>query len=385
MRTQDELDRILAMERYHGGEKPKAIYTSLGHSRYWFYKWLKRYDINESQWFTDKSKRPLTSPYRTPEEVENIVCLTRRHLYNQRTFCGAQAIGWQLEEDGVLPLPSESTIKRILRKNDLTDKRTGRYKPKGKKYPKLPDKKPNDVQQFDFVGPCYLEGAFRFYSLNVIDAISRRCAVEAMTHKADVYLSVWDVWKRLGIPRFAQFDNAMEFYGSPKHPRGMGQVIRLCLANNVQAVFIPMREPWRNGTVEKFNDHWSGMFYSRVQMKNETELKGESLEFETRHNHTWRYSPLGGKTPLAFLEESQTTLRFPAGQISRKLNKPKKGKYHVMRFIRSNLCLDIFGEKFPMPAELKYEYVRATIDVRTETLNLHSDNVKVAEIPYKLR
>ena len=385
MCTQDEHDRILAMERYHGGEKPKTIYTSLGHSRYWFYKWLKRYDSNDSQWFADKSKRPLTSPYRTPEEVEKIVCLTRRHLYNQGTFCGAQAIRWQMEDDGIQPLPSESTVKRLLQKHDLTNKRTGRYKPKGKKYPKLPAKKPNDVQQFDFVGPCYLEGAFRFYSLNVIDVVSCRCAVEAMTSKTDVYLSVRNVWKRLGIPRFAQFDNAMEFYGSPKHPRGMGQVIRLCLANNAQAVFVPVREPWRNGNVEKFNDHWSALFYSRVQMKNETELKGESLEFETRHNHTWRYSPLGGKTPLAFLEESQTRLRFPTGQISRKLNKPKKGKYHVMRFIRSDLCLDIFGEKFPMPAELKYEYVRATIDVRTETLNLHSDNVKVAEIPYKLR
>jgi transposase InsO family protein len=317
--------------------------------------------------------------------VEKIVCLTREHLYNQGTFCGAQAILWQMEEDGILPLPCESTIKRLLRKHDLTKKRTGRYEPKGKKYPKLPEKKPNDVQQFDFVGPCYLEDAFRFYSLNAIDTISRRCAIEAMTSKTDVYQSVWDVWKRLGIPRFAQFDNAMEFYGSPQYPRGMGQVIRLCLAHNVQAVFIPVREPWRNGKVEKFNDHWNGMFYSRVQMENEEELKDESLEFETRHNHTWRYSPLGGKTPLAFLEESGTKLRFPSGPKPGKLNKPTKGKYHVMRFIRSTLCLDIFGEKFPMPAELKYEYVKATIDVRTETLNLYSDNIKVAELPYKLR
>jgi putative transposase len=128
--TQDEQDRIWALERYHGGEKPKTIYTSLGHSRYWFNKWLKRYDSDDPKWFADKSKRPLTSPYRTPEEVEKIVCLTRQHLYNQGTFCGAQAILWQMEEEGVLPLPSESTIKRLLRKHDLTNKRMGRYEPK---------------------------------------------------------------------------------------------------------------------------------------------------------------------------------------------------------------------------------------------------------------
>jgi len=384
MCTQDEHDRILAMERYHGGERPKAIYTSLGHSRYWFYKWLKRCDIKDPQWFKDKSKRPLTSPYRTPREVEKIVCLTRLNLYNQGTFCGAQAILWQMAEDGVQPLPSEATIKRILRQNDLTHKRTGRYEPKGKKYPKLPDQRPNDSHQFDFVGPCYLTKPLRFYSLNVIDAASRRCAIEAMTSRADVYLSVWNAWKRLGIPRFAQFDNAMEFYGSPQYPRGMGQVIRLCLSYGVEAVFIPIREPWRNGKVEKFNDHWAEKFFSRVQMEDEKTLKGESLEFEARHNHTWRYSPLGGKTPLTFLKESQAKLRFPTGPKPSRLGKPKKGKYHVMRFIRSDLCLDIFGEKFPMPAELKYEYVRATIDVRRETLHLYSDGVKAAEMPYKL-
>ena len=300
MCTMDEQERIWAIERYHHGETPKAICTSLGHSRYWFYKWLRRYDSHNSQWFVDKSKRPLRSPYRTPREVEKIICMTRRHLYNQGTFCGAQAIRWQMEEQGILPLPSESTIKRILRKNDLTHKRTGRYEPKGKKYPKLPAQKPNDVQQFDFVGPCYLQGAFRFYSLNVVDVASHRCAVKAMTSRAEVYLSVWEAWKRLGIPRFAQFDNALEFLGSHRHPRGMGQVIRLCLANGVQAVFIPIAEPWRNGVVEKFNDHWNSMFYSRVEMSTEEELHGESLEFETRHNHTWRYSPLGGKTPLPF-------------------------------------------------------------------------------------
>lgn len=385
MCASDEQDRILAVERYHSGEKPKAIYTSLGHGKYWFYKWLKRYDKKDAQWYEDKNRRPLTSPYRTPRDIETIICLTRRSLYNQATFCGAQAILWQMKEDGILPLPSESTIKRILRKHELTHKRTGRYKPKGKNYPKPPSKKPNDVQQFDFVGPCYLEGAFRFYSLNTIDTVSRRCAVEAMVSKKDVFLSVWDVWKRLGIPRYAQFDNAMEFYGSPQYPRGMGQVIRLCLAYGVQALFIPVREPWRNGIVEKFNDHWNELFYSRVQMETEKELKGESLEFETRHNLTWRYSPLGGKTPVASLKESGTKLRFPSGHRPRKMNKPKKGKYHVMRFIRSDLRLDIFGEKFPVPAELKYEYVRATIDVKTERLQLYRDNVKAAEFPYTLR
>lgn len=381
----DENDRILAIERYHCGEKPKTIYTSLGHSKYWFFKWLKRYDANNPEWFRDQSRRPQTSPYRTPDEIEKIVCMTRRHLYNRNTFCGAQAILWQMEEDNIAPLPSESTIKRILKKHELTNKRTGRYEPKGKQYPRLAAKNPNDVHQFDFVGPCYLEGALQFYSLHGLDVASKRCAIEARPNRQEVYLSVWNAWKRLGIPRFAQFDNALEFHGSRKHPRGMGQVIRLCLQHGVQAVFIPLAEPWRNGHVEKFNDHWNKMFYSRIEMHNEDELAGESLEFEIRHNQAWRYSALAGKTPLGFLEERGTKLKFPSGPRPDKLKKPTKGKYHVMRFIRSDLTLDIFGEKFKMPKELQYEYVQATINVASEKLRVCHNQVPVAEFSYKMR
>ncbi|MCD6298325.1 MAG: transposase [Deltaproteobacteria bacterium] len=385
MCEKDESDRILAIERYYSGEKPKAIYTSLGHSKNWFFKWLKRYDADNPQWFRDDSRRPLTSPYRTPDEIEKIICMTRRHLYGQNTFCGPQAILWQMEEDGIAPLPSESTIKRILKKHELINKRTGRYEPKGKKYPSLSAINPNDVQQFDFVGPCYLEGAFRFYSLHGLDVASRRCAIAAMPTRKDVYLSVWDAWRRLGIPRFAQFDNALEFCGSRKHPRGMGQVIRLCLRYGVQAVFIPICEPWRNGHVEKFNDHWNKMFYSRVRMQTKKELEGESLEFETRHNLSWRYSPLDGKTPLGFLKEHGTKLKFPSGIRPEKLSKPAKGKYHVMRFVRSDLNLDIFGEKFQLPQELQYEYVQATINVASERLQVYHNKIQVAEFSYKMR
>jgi transposase InsO family protein len=42
---------------------------------------------------------------------------------------------------------------------------------------------------------------------------------------------------------------------SPGYPGGMGALIRLCLINGIELWFIPRGEPWRNGVVEKFNDH----------------------------------------------------------------------------------------------------------------------------------
>ncbi|RJP56384.1 MAG: hypothetical protein C4549_06645 [Deltaproteobacteria bacterium] len=53
--------------------------------------------------------------------------MVRLNLYNRDLFCGAQAIRREMEEFGVMSLPSLRTINRILSRNELTHRRTGRY------------------------------------------------------------------------------------------------------------------------------------------------------------------------------------------------------------------------------------------------------------------
>jgi len=60
-------------------------------------------------------------------QIEQIVVMERLHLYNRGIPCGAQAIRKLLEQEEVRPLPSISTIKRILSRNCLTYGRTGYY------------------------------------------------------------------------------------------------------------------------------------------------------------------------------------------------------------------------------------------------------------------
>jgi hypothetical protein len=63
----------------------------------------------------------------TRTEIEQLVVMLRLHLYNRALPCGAIAIRHQFDELNLQPLPSESTIKRILSKNGLTHARTGFY------------------------------------------------------------------------------------------------------------------------------------------------------------------------------------------------------------------------------------------------------------------
>ena len=64
---------------------------------------------------------------RSPEEIEEIVEIFRLELYNRGQPCGAKAIRQRLDEEVVVPLPSASTIGRILSRRCLTHGRTGYY------------------------------------------------------------------------------------------------------------------------------------------------------------------------------------------------------------------------------------------------------------------
>jgi transposase InsO family protein len=389
MENEIKQHRILAVQRFKTGESPESICASLGKSKFWLYKWVKRYNEDDTSWCEDRSRRPLVTPNHTTSEIEEIVKMVRLNLYNQDLFCGAQAVLWEMEDIGAKPLPSIRTINRILAKNELTHRRTGKYEAKGTLYPALPSMLPNQTHPADLVGPCYLKGPIRFYSLNIVDTATVRCGLHPSLAKSGQMIldGFWSAWKRMGIPERVQVDNAMSFFGSPTHPRGMGPLIRLCLHNGVEPWFIPMAEPWRNGMIENFNDRYQQMFLGKVLMASLEDLQSGSLAFEQRHNSRYRYSKLKGDTPLKALAASNAKLRFPTAEESPKhrMKKPEIGKYHVVRLIRSNLKLNVFGERFSAPPETMLEYVVATIDVKEQKLKLFLGKKQVEEFDYKLR
>jgi len=389
MRDKIEQVRMWAVQRFFSGEKPEAICASLGQSKSWLYKWVARHTEDNDAWNEDLCRRPIHNPSHTSTEIEEIVKMVRLNLYNNNMFCGAQAIYWEMQDLGVNPVPSLRTINRILNRNELTHRRTGKYESKGKAYPKLPALLPNQSHQADHVGPCYLKGPVRFYSLNVVDVATGRCGLYPSLSKSgqSVIDGLWSIWIRIGIPDNLQIDNNMSFYGSQQYPRGMGPLIRLCLMNDVEPWFIPVAEPWRNGVIEKFNDHYHQKFLNKTVLTTDDELAAGSFAFEQRHNCSYRYSKLGGKTPLKALKASTKKLRFPQQEESPKhpQKKPETGRYHVVRFIKSDKKLNVFGEIFLVPSELEYEYVVATIDVKEQKLKLYLDKTQMAEFAYKLR
>ena len=122
-------------------------------------------------------------------------------------------------------------------------------------------------------------------------------------------------------------------------------------------------------------------------MESVEDLRRESLLFEQKHNSRYRYSKLKGKTPQAALEQSRQTIRFPDQPQAphHPLPKPVKGRYHLVRFIRSDRWLDVFGERFLLPPEAVYEYVIASVDVGVQKLRVHIEETTLTELDYRMR
>jgi len=117
----------------------------------------------------------------------------------------------------------------------------------------------NHIHQADLLGPRYLKGNGRFYSLNIMDLYSHRIFLHPQRRKDDqsVALGLISCWKTMGIPDFLQVDIELCFRGSNRYPRSFGIVIKLCLVLGIEIVFIPIGEPWRNGAIESFNDTYN--------------------------------------------------------------------------------------------------------------------------------
>ncbi len=237
------------------------------------------------------------------------------------------------------------------------------------------------------MGPRYIKGDGKFYSFNVVDVCSHRVYIESQRTKDDRHIAsnLLRCWKVMGLPDFLQLDNELSFRGSNRYPRSIGLVARLCLFYEVTPVFIPLGEPWRNAVIEHFNDTYNRKFFRRQWFPSYAVLKRQSKNFQRFHNKHHRYSCLKGRAPMEFIQQRQyrpVTLA-PNTKLPR-LDYVPDGKIVLIRFIRSDRKLDIFGEKFQVPTDLVYSYVKAVILTKNHTLLVYLGDELVMTFDYRL-
>ena len=383
-RGEDQLKKE-AVDRYFRGDKVSRICRDLGRSREWFYKWLKRHATGDPEWFRDKPRVARSFPNGIAPELEKEVVDIRTRLMDTRyAQIGANAINWELGKKGMPPL-AVSTINRIIARNGLA--RLPAVRPsKQVNYIDWPALGPNSIHQADVVGPRFIRNDGRFYSLNVMDVATHRVKVNPVRCKRDqvVVQALLASWQMLGLPDFLKVDNALYFWGSRLHPHSFGLMIRVCLRLGVQPVFIPLGEPWRNGEIERFQDVFDKMFFRAQFFQSYAALCKEAERFEQFHNSRHVYSCLGSRTPDAALGDFQPEPLPQGFSIPQKGLLIEDGYIHLIRFIRSDRVLDIFGEKFQMDSNFVYEYVVATICTGIHQIQVRHDDQLVHWFDYPI-
>ena len=388
--SEEEL-RQEAVRRRLGGESPSEIADELGRTTRWVRKWVERHQqTNTKDWAQSRSTAPHKSPNQTAAELEaKIVAARERLVANPRSQYGALAIQWELRRLGVDPIPPARTVERVLQRSGVAkpQRQGSRYVSKGRPYPGIDHPAPGEFQQIDMVGPRHLFGAAKFSVLNAIDVGSHRAGNTIVTDLRPPALaqSLTAIWDCTGVPQIAQFDNHSNFRGAIQ-PRWQhfSPIVATCLDLGVVARFIPVREPWRNGVIERFNNVWDKSFFRTEVFNDLDHLSIENHDFIKFHNTHHRYSAHRGQSPDQMWNAMQPTLLPTSYQPPTRL--PNKGRIEVIRFVRSNRRVDLFGKRILVPNDQTHQYVTALIRVRPRTITIinldgeiiHKDDFKLS-------
>lgn len=388
--TSEESQRIEAITRYLAEEKPVTVYTELGMSKKWFYKWLNRFKTGKKSWFKALSRVPKHSPNQVDGQIEQTVVKIRTVLMEGQgneykySCVGPEAIQFHMEELGYeqTEIPSLSTVKRIIKRNKLRVNKPERYKrvrSKGR-YTILKPKYIDEMHQMDFVGPRHITGYGPINSLHLKDVVGRQaigyqCNGKSMDNVMDFLLNYW---KQHPIPRYLQVDNGMCFVGDYKHPRLFSRFVRLCLCVGIEVVFIAPSKPWMNGTIEEFNKGFKIRFWEKERFTNLEDIRKKAPAFFEQQNkfNVWklRNKNLKVNKPKRMLRNDFTVDATGLPLVT--------GKIHYIRVVDSKGMIAVLNEHFNVGKEYIGEYIWATIETRKQTLTVYykDEELKVREI-----
>ena len=210
-----------------------------GISRKTGYKWLSREDGQ------DRSRRPKTSPARTPPELEAQVLAVRA----QHPAWGARKIAWVLERDHRVELAS-STVNSVLRRHGLITPEASRA---ATAWQRFEHDAPNALWQIDFKGHFAMRSG-RCHPLTVLDDHSRfNVVLQALDNerREPVQQALQAAFERYGLPERINADNGPPWGSSMEGAlTGLGVwLIRL----GVQLSHSRPLHPQTNGKDERFH------------------------------------------------------------------------------------------------------------------------------------
>jgi transposase InsO family protein len=290
-----DLGRFLVEAVVVSGASPNQLARSHPISRSWLFRLLARYKQGGLGAVEPRSRRPRSSPTRTPAEVQQAIVELRQELVALGVDAGAQTIAHHLAIR-LGSAPSRSTIWRILKAH-------GFITPEPHKRPKsswnrFQAELPNQLWQADATHWRLANGA-EVEILNLIDDHSRFClaSVAYPTIKAaDVLEAFTTAGQSYGYPARFLTDNAAVFSGAPRKGRVAleSELDRLGIVSSHSSPY----HPQTCGKVERFHLTLKRFLSRQAGPENIAHLQLQLDAFRLYYNQQRPHSSAQGQTPF---------------------------------------------------------------------------------------
>jgi len=273
--------RVVVLEVVSGNLTVSAAARAYGMSRQHIHRLLKRYRDGGLEAVDPRSRRPASNPRATSDTVIAAVVTLREQLSADGLDAGPLTLQWHLNQRG-LPVPSTSTIRRILHHHGLITPQP-RKRPKSS-YRRFEAAQPNQCWQSDFTHWPLADGT-DVEILSWLDDHSRyllTCIAYRRVSVGDVVASFTDTAATHGLPASTLTDNGSVYTSRFTH--GHNDFERLLTSLSVSQKNGRPGHPQTQGKIERFHRTLKLWLSQRRRPSTITELQTLLDSFQTIYN-----------------------------------------------------------------------------------------------------
>jgi len=292
-----------------------ALCREFGITRRTGRKWVERYELHQP--LTDRSRRPHTTPTRTPENVEQRILALRA----DNPGWGAKTIHTVLSNAGYTDLPCVKTVNNILN-------RYGCIRPeesqKRQPFTRFEKAQCNVMWQTDFKGEFRMADNNYCYPLTILDDHSRfSLKIAPRLSTANVVIPVFlEVFREYGMPDSILSDNGAQFAGFKK---GYTQFEKWLMDLDILPIHGRIKHPQTQGKIERFHRTIKQELLNHTTICDIADAENKFDIWRDKYNNIRPHEALNMKTPGDVYQPSQrkypeTIERFDYG-----------GEYHVIK------------------------------------------------------
>jgi putative transposase len=265
------------------------------------YKWIKRYQADGPVGLVDRSRRPHSSPEKTPDALRRAICDARRR---HTTWGAKKLLKLLMRKDPQSAWPSRWTVCEILKREGLVRQKTRRRKVG---YPGKPTSiitASNQLWCVDFKGQFKTGDGRYCYPLTVTDRYSRYligCQGLLSTETRGAKEVFKHLFKKYGLPAAIRSDNGVPFAST-----ALGRLSELSvwwIRLGIRPELIQPGKPQQNGQHERMHRTLKAET-TRPPAANLQKQQRLFNRFIREYNHVRPHEGIELKTPASMYEAS---------------------------------------------------------------------------------